>query len=184
MKSTVLIVDDDKQMLSELSELLSLQGCLPLTALDGETALAIARKQEYDVALVDLKMPGIGGVELIGMLRELRPVARYIILTAYASLDTALAAIQNQVYDYLIKPFSPDELIHVVSKALAEAVTEEKEKRTVEVLRQEKDVMEEKVQRTEMLNQVLMNREDRIIELKKEVNRLLEQFGKKQKYTV
>jgi DNA-binding NtrC family response regulator len=184
MKCNILIVDDDKQMLFELSDLLVGQGYVAKAALDGETALSLAREYPFDVALVDLKMPGMSGVELIRLLRELRPDARYIILTAYASLETALSAIQNRVYDYLLKPFSPDELIHIVSSALADAVSVEKEKGRVEDLRKERDTIEEKAQRCEMLNHVLMNREDRIIELKHEVNELLGQLGRGVKYTI
>lgn len=182
MKCNVLIVDDDKQMLSELSDLLAGQGYMTKTALDGETALALSREYHFDVALVDLKMPGMSGVELIRMLKEIKPDARYIILTAYASLDTALSAIQNKVYDYLLKPFSPDELIHVVSSALAEAMSVEKERGRVEGLRKEKETIEERAERCKNLNQVLLNREDRIIELKREVNTLLVELGKREKY--
>ncbi len=184
MRYRIMVVDDDKQMLEELKDLLESQGYNIVTAQDSESAMAHARDGGYDVALVDIKMPGITGIELVGMLRQIEPDGVHVIMTAYASLDTALHAMRERAYEYLIKPFSPVELVDVVQRALAERAALEGRAQEIVKIKEEKDAAEKKYVQKDMLNEILMKREDRILELKREVNSLLVRLGEKEKYAV
>ncbi|HSC70376.1 MAG TPA: sigma-54 dependent transcriptional regulator, partial [Candidatus Methylomirabilis sp.] len=86
------------------------------TAPDGRTALAKLAGQSYAILLVDLKMPGIDGLQVLTQARTLQPNAAVIIMTAYATVDTAVQAMKQGAYDYLVKPFEPEELSLMVGK--------------------------------------------------------------------
>lgn len=98
--------------------ILASQGHEVASAESGEQALAMVTPDAFDLALVDLKMRGISGLELVPRLRAADPHLMCIMVTAYATLETAVAATKNGAYDYLAKPFIPEELTAVVNKAL------------------------------------------------------------------
>jgi len=75
--------------------------------------------RRFDLALVDIKMPGVDGIELQAKLREIDPSMPVIIMTGFASVETAVRALKNGAYDYITKPFDPDELVHLVNKAIS-----------------------------------------------------------------
>jgi two-component system phosphate regulon sensor histidine kinase PhoR len=117
-RGRVLVVDDELGMREGCRRILAPGGHDVTTTETGEQALGLFRPGAFDLALIDLKMPGISGIELLSRLRQADPDLLCIVITAYASLDTAVQATKTGAYDYLAKPFTPDELTAAVDKAL------------------------------------------------------------------
>lgn len=114
----ILVVDDELGMREGCRRILTPDGHEVGVAESGEAALEGFVPGSYDLALVDLKMPGISGIDLLKRLRALDHDLVCVIFTAYATLDTAVEATKSGAYDYLAKPFTPEELALVVDKAL------------------------------------------------------------------
>ena len=85
MRSTILLVDDEKKFLNTISEKIRLKGFEPLSALSGEEAIKIAKGMKIDIAIVDHKMPGMGGIATITKLKEIHPDIRTVLLTGYGN---------------------------------------------------------------------------------------------------
>ncbi len=115
-KGSILVVDDEEIVRASLASWLEEDGYHVDTAPDGPTALAKLAEHAYAVMLVDLKMPGMDGLEVLARARSLQPDAPVIIMTAYATVDTAVQAMKQGAYDYLVKPFEPEELSVMVGK--------------------------------------------------------------------
>ena len=113
----VLIVDDDESIRRMLSAVLSREGFQTVTAKDGEEGLALFRSTSPDIVLMDIRMPGRSGIEAMRAMLDLRPGAVVILMTAYADLDTAVQAIKNGVFDFVIKPFDLAEIGLLVNRA-------------------------------------------------------------------
>ena len=116
----VLVVDDEPGLRRSLARMLSAQGFEVLTAEDGQAALALLETSPVDVMLVDLLMPRMGGMELLGRVKTERPDIEAVLMTAFADVDTAVAAVKQGAHDFLTKPFtSNDVVVLAVSKAAA-----------------------------------------------------------------
>ncbi|HMG12017.1 MAG TPA: response regulator, partial [Gemmatimonadaceae bacterium] len=115
----MLVVDDDAHMLRSITDILRLHGYSPLGAATGLHALDIAHKMKDvpAVALVDLQLPDMDGIELIGRLREISALTEVVILTGNASVDSAVRALREHSHDYLVKPVRPDQLIGSIERA-------------------------------------------------------------------
>ncbi|HEX2981524.1 MAG TPA: response regulator transcription factor [Anaerolineaceae bacterium] len=100
----ILVVDDEENIRFFLEETLLKDGYQVTTAENGEAALRLSDLQEYDLALIDLRMPGMSGIDLMSALHQRSPDIVVIVLTAYASLDTAVEALRQGAHDYLFKP--------------------------------------------------------------------------------
>jgi len=119
-KELIFIVDDEKNLLQSLSEALSESGFLVETFSSPREALREIKRQSPRVVVTDIRMPEMGGLQLIEETEKLVPETNFIIMTAHASLDTAIQAIRLGAIDYLIKPFRVQELIAVVRKACSQ----------------------------------------------------------------
>ena len=117
-KASILIVDDENVVRDSLGKWFEEEGYSVDTASSGREALLKLPRQRWDLALLDIKMPGMDGIELQHKMREVDPNIIIIIMTGYASVETAVQALKDGAYDYIMKPFDPDDLAHVVSKAL------------------------------------------------------------------
>lgn len=113
----ILIVDDDESIRRMLAAVLAREGFQTVTAADGEEGLALFRSGSPDIVLMDIRMPGRSGIEVMRDMLELRPGAAVILMTAYADLDTAVQAIKNGVFDFVIKPFDLAEIGLLVNRA-------------------------------------------------------------------
>lgn len=114
----ILVVDDEKNYLLLLDALLSDEGYEVTTIQDPETAVTYVKESEVDVVITDFKMPGMSGQELLEKVREIDPHIPVIIMTAYGSVDGAVEAMKCGAFDYINKPFSNDDLLLSVSKAV------------------------------------------------------------------
>ena len=114
----VLIVDDEPDMLENCSRILSRQGYACTTAGDGAAALAILERERPDLMLTDFKMPGMDGLTLLRRAHELDPALPIIMITGFATIESAVAAVKEGAFDYLPKDFSVDQLRVAVERAL------------------------------------------------------------------
>jgi DNA-binding response OmpR family regulator len=116
--SNILIVDDELGIRLTLAETLMRDGYQVLAVESGESALQQATTQEFDLALVDIKMKGISGTEVLAELRQQSPDTVVIMLTGHGTLETAVEALRQGAHDYLFKPFKTDELRESIRKGL------------------------------------------------------------------
>jgi DNA-binding NtrC family response regulator len=121
----LLIVDDELSVRDSLAKWFHEEGYEVGIAEDANDALTRLAESDWDAALIDIKMHGIDGIELQRRIHELKPELIVIMMTGYASVETAVAALKNGAYDYVTKPLDPDEIAHLVKKALAHKRTQE-----------------------------------------------------------
>src|SRR6186713_50110 len=114
----VLVVDDEPTLRRSLSRLLQSRGCAVLTADDGEQAISLLEREHIDVALVDLMMPKVGGLELLEHVRDKHDGVEVVMMTAFGDVETAVKAVRAGAYHFLTKPFrSNEEVVLTVAKA-------------------------------------------------------------------
>lgn len=135
----ILVIDDEEAMRDSCSQVLIKEGYQVETAGDGETGLQKVIELKPDLILVDLKMPGVCGMEVLEKVRDIDPNIIAVVITGFATIDSAVESMKQGAYDFLPKPFTPDELRLIVKRGL------EKRKLTLEAatLREEKKRMEE-----------------------------------------
>lgn len=114
----ILVVDDEPDMVENLNLLLRQAGYQTLAETDSRKVTALVEKEQPDLVLSDLRMPEIDGIALLEKIKGVQPDIPVILLTAYTSVDSAVDAMKKGASDYLSKPFSPDELLVRVEKAL------------------------------------------------------------------
>src|SRR5208283_1484626 len=144
-KASLLIVDDENVVRDSLGKWFEEEGYSVDTANSAREALMKLPRQRWDLALLDIKMPGMDGLELHRKIREVDPDIIVIIMTGYAAVDTAVQALKDGAYDYIMKPFDPDDLAHVVAKGLEHRHTRDENLRLRETL--------EEVQAVELVGQ-------------------------------
>lgn len=115
----ILIVDDDRDLCTMLVDGLSLKGHILQTAADGSEALDLVRRQVFDLALIDIWMPKLNGIELLGELRDLAPEMPVVIITVRPTYETAVQALRGGAFDYVEKPFTLNALSKTIHQALA-----------------------------------------------------------------
>ena len=118
-KAKILVVDDDALVRSYLDQVLTHEGYQVLTVESGEAALACIAAQEFDLALIDLKMDGVGGMEVLAAVRQQWPDTIVILLTGHPTLETVFEALKQGAYDYMFKPCRILELRESVGRGLA-----------------------------------------------------------------
>jgi signal transduction histidine kinase len=137
-KPLILVIDDEEALRDGCRQALEKSGYTVLTAGEGVEGIKIAREKKPDIAFVDLKMPGISGMEIIEILSKDIPDVVLIMITGYATILSAVEAIQKGAYDYLPKPFSPDQIRTVARRGLDHRNLKIETRR----LREEKERME------------------------------------------
>ncbi len=135
----ILVVDDDESMRDSCAQILTKDGYQAEIANDGYSGLEKMKEKKPDLVLIDLKMPGINGLEVLEKTREIDPNIIAVVITGYATVESAVEAMKIGAYDFLPKPFTPDELRIIIKRGL------EKRKliQETESLRREKKLMEE-----------------------------------------
>ncbi|MEK7284052.1 MAG: response regulator, partial [Acidobacteriota bacterium] len=116
--ANILVIDDELQLRDLLKTVLSEKGYCVDTAEDGRVAIDKVKAARFDVAICDLKMPGIDGIETIGRIREISPDVQFIVLTAHGTLESAIESLRAGAFDFLRKPLLLKDLLFSVGKAL------------------------------------------------------------------
>ena len=142
----VLIVDDEEYIRLSLSELLSYIGFEVATAANGEDALKKLTENRFDIAFMDIKIPGMNGVELLGRVRKAYPDVSVIMMTGYATVENAVEAVKLGAYDFLRKPYDIEEIKVSINRLLEKKKLEEECKLWEEALRNTLDELEKKVE--------------------------------------
>ena len=114
----ILIVDDEKNIRMTISQALADMEVETDTAVNGEEALSKLKDTDFGLVLLDVRMPGMDGMEVLGKLREDRPDIRVVIITAHGSIDCAVEAMKLGAVDFIQKPFTPKEIRYLVSKII------------------------------------------------------------------
>lgn len=115
----ILIVDDEEIARLTLAEILRLEGYEIKTASSGETAVDVLLSEPFDIMILDLKMTGMSGMEVLESVFDQIPGLSVIVLTAHGTIDTAIQAIRYRVHDYLLKPVAPGQVLVSIERALA-----------------------------------------------------------------
>ncbi|HDD25126.1 MAG TPA: response regulator transcription factor [Chloroflexi bacterium] len=123
MEAKILVVDDEPEIREVLVRFLSAPGYVVMAAADGPEALALAAGNSFSLALVDISMPGMSGLELLAELKHLDPGISVVLMTAYPSPETKAAGLERGACSYLVKPFTKAEVLAAVELGLREAET-------------------------------------------------------------
>lgn len=127
-KISILIVDDEESVRDSLYNWFIEDGFRVESAENARKALTLLESDQFDIILADIKMPGMDGLEMLRRIKSLKPEAIVIIMTAFATVDTAVKALKDGAYDYVTKPFDPDDLTHLIRNATKQiSLTDENE---------------------------------------------------------
>ncbi|HSN93417.1 MAG TPA: sigma-54 dependent transcriptional regulator [Anaeromyxobacteraceae bacterium] len=143
-KGRLLVVDDEPIALRNLERVLSKEGYVVSTASSGQSALRMLRQKAFDVALTDLKMEKVDGMQVLKRCKEIDPDVEVILITGYAAVDTAIEAMKLGAYHYLAKPFKLDEVRKVVGEAALKVALKKENRRlreAVESIRDRVDIV-------------------------------------------
>ncbi len=125
----VLVVDDEKFIRDIIADFLGMEGYIVRTAEDGTSAISELERARYDMVISDLKMPRMGGLDLLKEVSRAHPDTLTVIMTGFGTVETAIDAMKRGAYDYILKPFKVEEVVHIVQRGL------EKSRLTAENLR-------------------------------------------------
>lgn len=133
----VLIVDDQRAVREELAFALGYEGFATVEAGDGEAALAAVRAPEVTAVLLDVKLPGLDGLEVLSRMKELRPSLPVVMISGHGDIETAVLAVKRGAYDFLQKPFGTDRVLVSIKNALqSAALAAENQQLKLELLRE------------------------------------------------
>jgi len=116
-KISILIVDDEESVRDSLYNWFIEDGFRVECAENAKRALTILESDQFDIILADIKMPGMDGLEMLRRIKSIKPDSIVIVMTAFATVDTAVKALKDGAYDYVTKPFDPDDLTHLIRNA-------------------------------------------------------------------
>jgi len=116
--SSILIIDDDQQLSKSFAKLLSQEGFQVRTASSGEEGINLVRSSTPDLVVLDIRLPGMNGIETFQVIHELRPKLPVIMITAYGSTETTIEAIRMGAFDYIHKPFDIPEMLRLIERGL------------------------------------------------------------------
>ncbi len=117
-KARILIIDDEEVVLDSCTQILKRGDYQVATASNGDLGLKLLNEFHPDLVYVDLKMPGISGLEVIERIREIDSTIVVIVITGFATVNSAVEAMKNGAYDFLPKPFTPDEFRLITRRGL------------------------------------------------------------------
>jgi DNA-binding response OmpR family regulator len=133
-KATILVVDDEETMRTSLADILRLEGHRVRAVSSGEMAIEALQNDSFDLVLLDLKMPGMDGLDVMRHIPQVAPEIQVIMLTAHGSLESAIEALRLEAHDYLLKPASAAQIVNSVESALFRSTEAKKRKLLIEQL--------------------------------------------------
>lgn len=119
MKSNILVVDDEPVARQSLSDILRLEGYTVNAVPNGQAAVEYVRTHPVELMVVDLRMPGMDGLEVVQVVNQISPETEVILLTAFGTTESAIQALRLRIHDYLLKPASPAQVIASIKKGLS-----------------------------------------------------------------
>ncbi len=168
-KPTLLVVDDELGMREGIRRIFTLEGYSVTVAENGSEGILKGSEREYDIVLLDLKMPDFDGLTVLRRLREVFPDTEYLIITAFAGIDSAVEATKHGAYTYIPKPFTPDQIVFEVNRALGKRrLTLETRELRAEQERRLLEISQEKSRLRTIINSIndavfVTNLEDEIV---------------------
>jgi len=147
-KISILIVDDEKSVRDSLCDWFIDDGYHVVTAENGKRALTVLEGECFDIVLADIKMPGMDGLELLKRIKYIKESTVVIVMTAFASVNTAVQALKDGAFDYVTKPFDPDDLSHLIRNAVKQIS-----------LLEENVLLKERMERLENIDDLIGNSE-------------------------
>ncbi|MDQ1240176.1 MAG: hypothetical protein QG577_2362 [Thermodesulfobacteriota bacterium] len=135
METKVLLVDDEEQFVEILSGRLETRGFTVATAFSGDEAIEVLEKQEPDVVILDVVMPGQEGIDTLREIKQLRPLTEVIMLTGHGTVDSAIQGMRLGAYDYLMKPTDTGDLVDKIKNAKHRKTEHEQRIKNAEVER-------------------------------------------------
>lgn len=145
LRHNLMIVDDETIVRKSLSDWLKEEGFSILTAEDGYKAIELIEKEKVDCVILDLKMPGIDGIQVLKEIKSRRPETKVIMITAYGTIQNAVEAMKIGASDYITKPFEPEDIVESIRGALS--IPAKKFESVQEVITEERPVSEEALKR-------------------------------------
>lgn len=125
MKTKLMVIDDDQIILDSIRRILDDKEYQIETSLDSKEGLKRVLREDFSLVLSDIRMPGMGGMKVLREIKKEKPGLPVIIITGYSSVDTAVQAMKLGAADYVEKPFTPDDLIKRIEKAITDNKTDE-----------------------------------------------------------
>ncbi|HOO47769.1 MAG TPA: response regulator, partial [Deltaproteobacteria bacterium] len=122
MNKRILVVDDEMGIRESLQKILEKEGHSVATASNGEEAFKIIRQGDIDVIITDIRMAGMDGLELLKVSKSISPFTEVIMITGYASVDTAVDSMKHGAYDYITKPFKKADILKAVNRAIEKQI--------------------------------------------------------------
>jgi DNA-binding response OmpR family regulator len=119
MKSNILVVDDEPVARQSLTDILRLEGYTVNSVPNGQSAVEYVRTHPVELMIVDLRMPGMDGLEVVQVVNQISPETEVILLTAFGSTESAVQALRLRIHDYLLKPAPPVQVVNSVKKGLS-----------------------------------------------------------------
>ncbi len=172
-KSSILIVDDDPDPRKILSDIFKAEGIMPIAVETGKAALKIAKDEMPAVALIDLKLEDMSGLEVMKEIKKRSPCTECIVLTGYASKESAIEATNLGAYGYLEKPYDIDQLLVMIKRSIEKQKTEEELKKHREHL---EELVKERTAELQKTINLMSGREVRMAGLKKTIKKLRAQL--------
>lgn len=119
MKSNILVVDDEPVARQSMTDILRLEGFAVNSVPNGQAAIEYVRTHPVELMIVDLRMPGMDGLEVVQVVNQISPETEIVLLTAFATTESAIQALRLRIHDYLLKPASPTQVIASIKKGLS-----------------------------------------------------------------
>lgn len=158
---TILVVDDEEAMRESLSAWLIREGYSVQAASSGKEALTVMKNYQFDLVLVDMKMPGMDGLELLTKIKDIYQATLVVIITAYGSIESAIKAMKQGASDYLLKPFDPEQLILLIERLSEQkALKDENERLRARLAQQDQIWMEDLLGQSDEMKKVFEQIED------------------------
>jgi len=119
MKSHILVVDDEPVARQSLTDILRLEGYMVNSVPNGQAAVEYIRTHPVELVIVDLRMPGMDGLEVVQVVNQISPETEVVLLTAFGTTESAIQALRLRIHDYLLKPATPAQVVNSIERGLA-----------------------------------------------------------------